>query len=144
MCHHLNWLQIWPPDGATCIDYKFSHQVALLESVAILATRWCHLHQLKIGPPRGTTCIRSNFGHQVATLALLGSKVVHQNVSLPLSHFLGMLYMALSVSIELHQSESHQFSRHKVFRVSSDRQPDRPINRTPGTPGSDKNSKGCH
>ena len=27
--HHLNWLQIWPPDGATCIAYKFSHQVAL-------------------------------------------------------------------------------------------------------------------
>ena len=30
---------IWPPDGATCIDYKFSHQVASLASVAILATR---------------------------------------------------------------------------------------------------------
>ena len=39
LCHHLNWLQIWPPDGATCIDCKFSHQVALA-SVAILATSW--------------------------------------------------------------------------------------------------------
>ena len=32
-CHHLNWLQIWPPDGATRIDYKFSRQVALLASL---------------------------------------------------------------------------------------------------------------
>ena len=71
LCHHLNWLQIWPPDGATCIDYKFSHQVALLASVAILATRWCHLHQLKIRPQSGTTCIRSKFGHQMAPHAMV-------------------------------------------------------------------------
>ena len=47
------------------------HQVVLLASVAILATRWCRLHQLKIGPPTGTTFIPSKFGHQVAPLQLV-------------------------------------------------------------------------
>ena len=28
-CHHLNWLQIWRPDGATCIDYKLRHTSSL-------------------------------------------------------------------------------------------------------------------
>ena len=27
---HLHKLQIWPPDGATCISYKFGHQMAPL------------------------------------------------------------------------------------------------------------------
>ena len=22
---HLHWLQIWPPDGPTCMSYKFGH-----------------------------------------------------------------------------------------------------------------------
>ena len=52
LCHHLNWLQIWPPDGATCIDYKFSLQVALLASAAFLAIRWCHL-SVENWPPSG-------------------------------------------------------------------------------------------
>ena len=30
---HLHWLQIWPPDGATCMSYKFGHQMAQLEMV---------------------------------------------------------------------------------------------------------------
>ena len=28
--HYLNWLQIWSPDGATCISSKFGHQMAPL------------------------------------------------------------------------------------------------------------------
>ena len=53
----LNWLQIWPPDGATCIgcqfchrmhhlhiDSKFDHQMAPIALVANLPTRWRHLH----------------------------------------------------------------------------------------------------
>ena len=31
--HHLHQLQIWPPDCATCISYKFGHQMAPLEMV---------------------------------------------------------------------------------------------------------------
>ena len=27
---HLHWLQIWPPDGATCIRCKFGHQMTPL------------------------------------------------------------------------------------------------------------------
>ena len=62
--------------------------MAILASVAILATRWCHLHQLKIGPPSSAAPLAffSKFG-QVAPLALLGFKVGHQVVScaLPLA-----------------------------------------------------------
>ena len=39
---HLNKLQIWPRDGATCISCNFDHQMAPLALVANLATRWCH------------------------------------------------------------------------------------------------------
>ena len=35
LCHHLNWLQIWPPDGAT----KFGHQVM---SLALLGSKVGH------------------------------------------------------------------------------------------------------
>ena len=51
----LNWLQIWPPDGATCIccqfchrmhhlhiDSKFDHQMAPIALLANLPTRWHH------------------------------------------------------------------------------------------------------
>ena len=41
-------VQIWPPGGATCIDYKFSHQVAPLVSVANWVTKWHHLHRFDI------------------------------------------------------------------------------------------------
>ena len=39
---HLHKLQIWPPDGTTCISCKFGHQLVLLALVANLATRWSH------------------------------------------------------------------------------------------------------
>ena len=48
---HSHWLQIWPPDGATCIGSKFGHQMAPLALVANLDTRWNHLHSLQIFPP---------------------------------------------------------------------------------------------
>ena len=42
--HHLHMLQIWPPDGATCISCKVGHQMTPHALVANLATRWRHLH----------------------------------------------------------------------------------------------------
>ena len=47
---HLHLLQIWPPDGTTCISCN-------------LTTRWRHLYKLHIWPPSGTTWIGSTFGH---------------------------------------------------------------------------------
>ena len=59
----LNWLQIWPPDGANCISCKFTHQMAPLALVPYLTTRWHHLHWLQTWPPDVTTCIGSKFDH---------------------------------------------------------------------------------
>ena len=122
--YHLNWLQIWPPDDATCIDYKFSH-----------------LHQLKFWPLGCATCISWKWGHQVAPLAFTQNTVIrwcqlhwfhqiatladeykygHQVVSLALSHCLGMAYWhyQLLSSWYLHQPESHQFRQHKSLTHS--------------------------
>ena len=73
------------------------------------------------------------------SLALLGSKVGHQLVSLALPHCLGMPYWhyQLVLSLYLHQPESHQFSLQKGVGVTQ-LQRTGPIDRTPGTPGSDK------
>ena len=84
--------------------------MALLASVANLATSWCNLHQLKIGPPRETTCICSKFGHQVVPLALVPKLAIrcykfgHQVAS----HCLGSPYWhyQLSVSMELVSSSA--------------------------------------
>ena len=88
--------------------------------------------------------MNSKFGHQVTSLALLGSKVGHQVVSLALPHCLGMphWYYQLVLSSYLHHPESHQFSLHKVTQWVSEFQTTGPIDRTPGTPGSDKNYVG--
>ena len=105
LCHHLNWLQIWPPDGATCIDYKsiscnFGHKVVppgrRPASVENLATMWHHMHSFKIWSSGGSTCIVSKVGHQVAT------------ASHALSHCLGLPYWQyqLVLSWYLHQPES--------------------------------------
>ena len=40
----LHLFQIRPPDGATCISYKFYHHMAHFALVAKLSTRWRHLH----------------------------------------------------------------------------------------------------
>ena len=52
---HQNWFQFGPP-CATCISYKFDHQMA-------------KLHWLQNCPQDGATCISSKFGHQMAPLA---------------------------------------------------------------------------
>ena len=70
---HLYQLQIWPPNGATCISCKFGHQMAPLALVANSGTRWLHLHQQKIWPTDGTTCIGSKFGHHLAPFALFAN-----------------------------------------------------------------------
>ena len=41
---YLNCLPMWPPDGTTCISCRFGQQLALLELVTSLVTKWCHLH----------------------------------------------------------------------------------------------------
>ena len=66
---HLHILQIWPPDGATCITCKYGQQMAPFTLVANLASRWRHLHKLQIWPPDGATCISCKYGHQMAPLA---------------------------------------------------------------------------
>ena len=108
----LNWLQIWPPDGATCIgcqfchrmhhlhiDSKFDHQMAplaffLCALVPYLTTRWHHLHWLQTWPPDGTTWIGSKFDHkmtiykfdhQMAPLALLTN--LHTRLRPHICHF---------------------------------------------------------
>ena len=54
-------LKIWPLDGATWIDNKFGHAVAVLVSDTYLATRGHHFHKLKICSPSDTTCIGLKF-----------------------------------------------------------------------------------
>ena len=64
--------------------------------------------------------IDSKFCHQAMSLALLGSKVGHQVVSLALPHCNGMPYWhyQLVLSLYLHQPESHQFSLQKGLGLS--------------------------
>ena len=63
-------------------------------------------------------------------------------VALP--HCLGLPYWhyQLVLSLYLHQLESHQLSLHKVAQfVTYYLERTGPIDRTPGTPGSDKNDR---
>ena len=62
-----HFLQIWPPDGASCTCCKFGYQRAPLVLVTNLATRW---RFLQIWPPDGTSC---KFGHQMARLVLVAN-----------------------------------------------------------------------
>ena len=68
--YYMDWSQVWPPDDATCIYYKFDLPVAVLASVYKLGhqgaplalienwvTKWPHLHSFKIWPSGGATCI---------------------------------------------------------------------------------------
>ena len=102
---HMHWLQIWPPNGTTCIDYN-------------LATRWQYLNQLQIWPPGGatcinsitkkhhshlfkiwssggTTCVGSKVDPQVATLADATNLATRQVASLSLSHCLGLPHIGI-------------------------------------------------
>ena len=64
----------------------------------------------------------SKFGQRDPSLALLGSKVGHQVVSLALPHCLGMPYRhyQLVLSWYLHQPESHQLSFKSVTQSLRD------------------------
>ena len=76
-CQFCHWwttctlIPIWPPDGANCISCKFAHQMALLSLVPYLTTRWHHLHWLQTCPPDSTTWISYKFGHQMSPLVLV-------------------------------------------------------------------------
>ena len=63
-------LQMWPPDGTSCISCRFGQKLALLELVTSLATKWCHLHYYQFWPPGGATCIAT-----LSRIALLTSSV---------------------------------------------------------------------
>ena len=80
---HLNWIQIQPPRGATCIYFRFGHQVALFALVANLVFRWHQVHEFQVWPTDCTTSISCKFGHQVLALAL-EKKIGHQVVKLAL------------------------------------------------------------
>ena len=79
-CQFCHWwttctlIPIWPPDGANCISCKFAHQMALLSLVPYLTTRWHHLHWLQTWPPDVTTCIGSKFYHHQILPIALGQK----------------------------------------------------------------------
>ena len=62
----------------------------------------------------------SKFVHQMTSLALFGSKVGHQVVSLALPHCFGMSYWhhQLVLGWYLHQQESHQLSLQQGVLVS--------------------------
>ena len=45
---HLNWFQIWSPDGITCISSKFGHQMAPLALVTIATLPWIVLLTLSV------------------------------------------------------------------------------------------------
>ena len=74
---YLHWLQIWPPEGATCISCKLSHH---------------NLHWFKIWTWGFPTSI--------------GSKVGHQVVSHALPHCPLIALLALSVGIDLVSSSA--------------------------------------
>ena len=104
----------------------------LLEILALvknLATIWRHLHLLQIWLPDGTTCISSKFGHQMAPL---------ESLALPHCRGMSYWYYQLVLSLYLHQLDSHQLSLQKVYSLTQWERSE-PIDRTPGTPGSDKN-----
>ena len=112
---YLNCLPMWPPDGTTCISCRIGQQLALLELVTSLVTKWCHLHQFQCWPSDGATCIAT-----LPRKALLTS----------------------SVGIELLSSSARVTSvksAHSLVCTQLERSG--PIDRTPGTPGSDKNGR---
>ena len=118
---HLHCLQNWPTGGATCISSQFDQQVGLLASVANLV-------------------ISYKFGHQVAQLALV--KFANQVGPFALPHCLVLPYWhyQLVLSWYPHLLESHQLSLTNVCLFVCLWRTSRPKDRTPGLPGSDKNT----
>ena len=85
-----------------------------------------HLPWFQFWPPDAATCISNKFGHQVVPLVL------------PHCFWLPFWHHQLVLSWYLHQPESHQLSLQKVLESLSQWETSGPIDRTPGTPGSDK------
>ena len=108
----LHWLQIWPPDGDTCIRSNFGPRWHLA-LVANSATRWHHLHWFQRWPPGNVTCI--------ATLP-----------------WIALWHYQLVLSLYPYQLVSPQLSFKKVARTLTQFERSKPIDWTPGTPGSDK------
>ena len=84
-----------------------------------------HFANLQIWKSSGATCISHKFDHQMASLAL------------PFCLGLPYWYYQLVLSWYLHQPESHQLS---LKKLCMDLVTSRPIDRTPGIPGSDINA----
>ena len=58
--HYLNWLQIWPQDGATChlqadLCFILMYRVYLKGRYNVLNFTWHHLNWLHFWSPRGAT-----------------------------------------------------------------------------------------
>ena len=141
--HHLNWLQIWPLDGATCHLQEDNFAIwSLIHCFQILATTWrylianlfngwCPLHQLQIWPPSGTTCIGSTFSHQVVPLALfskLATRLRNLRCHIALDCPIGVISLVLS--LYPHQLESHQLSFNKVSHSCRDQDPSQAFTRS--------------
>ena len=108
--------------------------MAPLASVPNLATRWRHWHWLQIWPTDGTTWINFKFSLQVESLALPHCNAMQCN-AMP-----WIALLALSVSIELVISSARVTSVRSAKGLSvCEWERTGPIDRTPGTPGSDKN-----
>ena len=143
--HHLNWLQIWPLDGATCYLQEDNFAIwSLIHCFQILATTWRYLQWLQICSTGGATCISCKFGHQVAQLALVQHLVIrwrhlHCFQSWPPGRvtciatlaWIAYWHYQLVLSWYLHQPESHQLSLHKG--KVSEWETSRPIDRTRDT-----------
>ena len=137
--HHLNWLQIWPLDGATCHLQEDNFAIwSLIHCFQILATTWRYLQWLQICSTGGATCISCKFGHQVAQLALVQHLVIrwrhlHCFQSWPLGRVTciatlpWIALLALSVSIELVSSSGRVASvkfHKRLSQLETDRDPD--------------------
>ena len=119
----LNWLQICPPDGATCIGCQFCH----LHMIPNLTTRWRQLHKFHIWPPKLST----RLSHLHCQIALDCPIALLPYCSIALLPYCPIALLPYC----LHQTESHQLCLQNVSHLVTSG----PIDRTPGTPGSDKN-----
>ena len=74
-CFFNKFVSTFPPRFFHLFSTFSTCQVAFLELVLILATRWRYLNCLPMWPPDGTTCISCRIGQQLALLELVTSLV---------------------------------------------------------------------
>ena len=132
--HHLNWLQIWPLDGATCHLQEDNFAIwSLVHCFQILATTWRYLQWLQICSTGGATCISCKFGHQVAQNALVQHLVImwrHLHcfqswtpgrvTCIATLAWIAYWHYQLVLSWYLHQPESHQLSLQNLLYSLTD------------------------